>query len=73
MFLAGLQKSLWTFPKRLKCFSKISFLLRAAGMFLHWRTEVSIGDEPLRLSELSLRTFRLTGVVVPRGTSWFFP
>lgn len=65
MFLAGLQRSFWTFPKRLKCFSKISFLLRAAGIFLHWRTKESMGDVPLRLSELSLRTFRLTGVVVP--------
>lgn len=73
MFLAGRQKSLWTFPKRLKCFSKISFLLRAAGTFLHWRTDESVGDMPLRLSELSLRTFRFTGVTVPGAASPFSP
>lgn len=58
--------TLQTLPKRAKCFSIMSFLLRPGGTFLQWMTVESMGDMPLRLSELSLRTPRLTGVVVWR-------
>lgn len=51
----------WTLPKRAKCFSITSFLLRFGGTFLHMMEMQSVGDMPLRLSELSLRTPRLAG------------
>lgn len=50
----------------------MSFLLRAGGMCLHWMVVQSVGDMPLRPSELSLRTARFTGVTVSRPGSGVF-
>ncbi|TNN68551.1 hypothetical protein EYF80_021197 [Liparis tanakae] len=61
-FLAGRQKTLETLPKRSKCFSIRSFLLRDGGTFLHWMAVQSAAHIPPRLSELFLR---LSGVAVP--------
>lgn len=72
-FLPGRQKTLRTLPKRPKCFSIMSFLLRSAGTFLHWMVVQSEGDMPLRLSELSLRTPCFTGVVVSSFGTGAFP